>query len=105
MKKKTSKVVQSPNAPNGLFETQVSGPLLDEAREEVEKLVATILAGQIASNQHLYVNLPHPLAAPCQREVGVPVLEWGDSRVSAIESLFVVALRQLGVVKQVHTTV
>lgn len=98
---KVSKVAQTERCPNGLFESSVTDlSLVEEAKSEVELLLKTVLLGQIASNQHLYVNLPHPLAAANNREAAVPCLSWGDQRIASIEKLFHLAMQVLGVTKQ-----
>ncbi len=92
------KIVSTDKAPNGLFETCLddSQLLLEKAKDEVENLLKTVLFGQIASNQHCYVNLPHPLSAVNNREAGVPCLSWGDERVARIEEVFGAVLALLG---------
>jgi hypothetical protein len=98
MKAKAAKIASTDRAPNGLHEARVDDlQLVEQAREEVEQLLQTVLLGQIASNQHCYIHLPHPLAASNNRENSVPCLKFGDERVVALEKLFAVSMATLGV--------
>lgn len=90
-------IVETDKVPNGLIEKQVDkAELIELARQDVENLLKTVLKGQIASNQHCYVNLPHPLTVENFREAYVPIFSWGSPEIKNIEALFSVALASLG---------
>jgi len=90
-------IVETERAPNGLTISQLDNvELVALARQDVENLLKTALKGQIASNQHCYINLPHPLTVENFREAYVPVFDWGSPEIANIEALFSVALASLG---------
>jgi hypothetical protein len=95
-----SHIVETDKAPHSLIINQIDDiELVDLAREEVENILKTILKGQIASNQHCYINLPHPLTVENYREAFVPIFDWGSPEVKNIETLFSVALKLVGLEK------
>jgi hypothetical protein len=93
-------IVETEKVPNGLVISQLDNTELIElvalARQDVENLLKSALKGQIASNQHCYINLPHPLTVENFREAYVPVFSWGSPEIKNIEALFSVALIALG---------
>lgn len=96
-----SNIIETDKAPNGLTISQLDNmELIELARQDVENLLKTVLKGQISSNQHCYVNLPHPLTVENYREAYVPVFSWGNPEIKNIEALFSVALTSLGLSEQ-----
>ena len=92
-----SHIVETEKAPNSLIINQIDDiELVYLARQDVENLLKTVLKGQIASNQHCYINLPHPLTVENYREAFVPIFNWSSPEVKNIETLFSVALTSLG---------
>ena len=78
---KGQKVVPVDTPPNGLRQTQLCDAApIEAALLDVEALLRCELRGQIASNQHCYVNLPHPLTVHNYRESHVPLFHWGERR-------------------------
>lgn len=98
---KGQKVVSVETPPNGLRQTHLKDThALEAALRDVESLLSKELKGQIASNQHCYVNLPHPLTVHNFRESHVPLFAWGEERVAGIEALFSAAVREMGYEKE-----
>lgn len=92
-----SKIVETDKIPNGLAVSYLADTeLIDLAKGDVENLLKTSLKGQIASNQHCYVNLTHPLTVENCREANVPVFPWGSDEIANIEKLFELTLIKLG---------
>ena len=90
-------LIETTSVPNGLNITHLGcNDLLEAAKNDVEQLLTTFLKGQIASNQHCYINLPHPLTVENFRESAIPVFNWGDKEIENIEKLFFEALSSLG---------
>lgn len=90
-------IIETQDKPSGLVITKLEcKDLLNSAKEDVENILKTILKGQIASNQHCYINLPHPLTVENFREAYVPIFNWGDKEIINIEALFSSALTSLG---------
>jgi hypothetical protein len=89
------KVVNVSTAPNGLKEAFLSDDMSGGV-SDVEHLLANELSNQIASNQHAFVNLPHPLTVQNFRECSTPLFRWGDERVKNIEVLVEKAIVALG---------
>jgi hypothetical protein len=67
--------------------------LLDRALKEAESVFSQECKGQIASNQHFFVNLPFPLTGT--RECNTPLFDVNDERVSDISKLAKVAMQQV----------
>ena len=88
--------------PNGLTVIELHSALLPRAREQVEQILAHELKGQIASNQHCFINLPFPLASS-NREAATPTFSWADERVAAIAAVVDEALVQLGFSEEEQT--
>ncbi len=83
------------DAPNGLTVLQLQSAGLDKARNEAEEILRNELSGQIASNQHCFINLPFPLTSG-NREAVTPTFAWSDSRVAALAAVVEEAFVQLG---------
>lgn len=65
--------------PEGLTLVQLSDEhLLQQARREVDNMMATHCAGQIASNRHFFVHLPFPLGGT--REDDTPLFPFGSKK-------------------------
>lgn len=95
-----SHIVETDKVPNGLIISQIDDmELIELAKQEVENILKTVLKGQIASNQHCYINLPHPLTVENYREAFVPIFNWDSPEVKNIETLFSVALKLVGLEK------
>ena len=89
--------LETDKVPNGLIIKQIADmELIELATQDVENILKTVLKGQIASNQHCYVNLPHPLTVENYREAYVPIFPFGSPEIKNIEALFSVATTELG---------
>ena len=92
-----SNIIETEKIPNSLIISQLdNAELIALARQDVENILKTVLKGQIASNQHCYVNLPHPLTVENYREAYVPIFSWGNPEIANIETLFSSVLTLLG---------
>lgn len=93
---KGQKVVETTTPPRGLKQVTLSNSqVLAAALADVESLLSVELRGQIASNQHCYVNLPHPLTVHNFREAFVPLFEWGNDRIRGVEALFDAVMEEM----------
>ena len=90
-------IIETEKIPNGLVMKELNNmELIELAKQDVENLLKTVLKGQIASNQHCYVNLHHPLTVENYREAYVPIFDWGSPEIKNIEALFSIAITSLG---------
>lgn len=94
-------IIETEKIPSGLTISQLDNyDLIELAKQDIENLLKTVLKGQIASNQHCYINLPHPLTVENYREAYVPIFSWGSPEIANIEALFSVALTSLNLSEQ-----
>jgi hypothetical protein len=84
-------------APQGLHSAQITdAELLADALREANSVFDGECAGQIASNQHFFVNLPFPIGGT--REAGTAIFDLEDERVPRLSELIRHTLHKLSFV-------
>lgn len=96
-KSTNTRFVATQVAPQGLHTAHITdAALLADALREANSVFDGECAGQIATNQHFFVNLPFPIGGT--REAGTTIFDLEDARIPRLSELIRHTLHKLSFV-------
>ena len=96
-KSTNARFVPTQTAPQGLHEARITDTaLLEDSLREANSVFDGECAGQIATNQHFFINFPFPIGGT--RESGTTIFDLEDARIARLSELIRHTLRKLSFV-------